>query len=73
MAATKAFEVQESTIANVHAAYVAGSLTARQLVELYLDRTAAYDKKGPEINALISLNPRALDEADRLWADPYPS
>jgi len=35
---------------------------------MYLDRIAAYDKSGPAINALISLNPDALKEADRLDA-----
>ena len=35
---------------------------------MYLDRIAAYDQKGPTINALISLNPKALEEADRLDA-----
>ena len=35
---------------------------------MYLDRIAAYDKAGPAINSVISLNPKALDEADRLDA-----
>jgi amidase len=64
----KAFNVVETTIGDIHAAFKAGTLTARQLVQMYLDRIAAYDKKGPAINALISLNPAALDEADRLDA-----
>ena len=63
-----AFNVVETTIADIHAAYQSGRLSARQLVQLYLDRIDAYDKKGPGINALISLNPRALEEADRLDA-----
>ena len=68
MAATETFDVLETTIADVHAAYRSGSLTARRLVEAYLERITAYDQNGPEINSLISLNPRALDEADRLDA-----
>src|SRR5262249_35023990 len=35
---------------------------------MYLDRIGAYDKKGPTINAIISLDPTALQEADRLDA-----
>lgn len=62
------FTVLETTIADIHAAYHAGTLSARQLVQLYLERIAAYDRSGPRINALISLNPCALDEADRLDA-----
>ncbi len=68
MASTNDFDVPETTIADVHAAYESGNLTARRLVEMYLERIAEFDKKGPEINALISLNPGALDEADRLDA-----
>ena len=63
-----AFNVVETTIADVHAAYKAGSLTVQQLVQIYLDRIAAYDKAGPAINAIISLNPRVMEEADRLDA-----
>jgi len=33
---------------------------------MYLARIDAYDKKGPAINAIITINPKALDEADRL-------
>jgi Asp-tRNA(Asn)/Glu-tRNA(Gln) amidotransferase A subunit family amidase len=63
-----AFELVETTIADIHAAYRSGALSARQLVEAYLGRIEAYDKAGPAINALISLNPQALAEADRLDA-----
>src|SRR6516165_7099487 len=63
-----AFDLIETTIADIHTAYKAGSLTVRQLVQMYLDRIALYDKKGPAINAIISLNPAALEDADRLDA-----
>ncbi len=68
MASPHAFNVVETTIADVHSAYQSGRLSARQLVQSYRDRIDAYDKRGPGINALISLNPRALEEADRLDA-----
>lgn len=64
----QAFNVVESTIEDIHAAFKAGRLTARQLVQMYLDRIDAYDQKGPAINALISINPEALSEADKLDA-----
>jgi amidase len=64
----QAFNVVEATIEDIHAAYKAGTLTVRQLIEMYLDRIAAYDKKGPAINSVISLSPSALEEADRLDA-----
>ena len=59
------FKLIETTIADVHAAYKAGELTCRQLVQMYLDRIEALDKNGPAINAIISVNPEALAEADR--------
>jgi len=60
------FNVVETTIEQVHSAYASGTLTARQLVQLYLDRIAAYDQQGPSINAIITINSDALEEAQRL-------
>lgn len=62
------FEVMETTIAKVHAAFGAGQLTCRALVQAYLDRIAAYDQAGPALNAVQNLNPRALATADSLDA-----
>lgn len=62
------FVLEETTIAEIHEAMLAGHLTARQLVERYLARIEAYDKRGPAINALITVNPRALATADSLDA-----
>jgi Asp-tRNA(Asn)/Glu-tRNA(Gln) amidotransferase A subunit family amidase len=62
------FNVVEATIDDIHDAYKAGRLTCRQLVEMYLDRIEAFDKKGPAINAIITINSAALKEADRLDA-----
>ncbi len=66
--AQSAFRVDETTIADVHAAFRARTLTCRQLVQHYLDRIEAYDKRGPAINALIVVNPAALTVADSLDA-----
>ena len=60
------FEIMETSIDQVRAAYQSRRLTARQLVQAYLDRIHAYDQQGPKINAIITLNPKALEEADRL-------
>src|SRR5437870_5768352 len=64
----KPFNIMETTIEQVHAAYKSGQLTARQLVQIYLDRIEAYDQKGPAINSIITLNKKALEEADKLDA-----
>ena len=60
------FEVEEATIAQVHEAMRAGHLTCRGLVDAYLRRIAAYDKNGPAINAIVTINPEAAKEADEL-------
>jgi amidase len=65
---TTPFRLLETTIADVLAAYKSGRLTARQLVQMYLDRIEAYDKSGPALNAIITINSKALEEADRLDA-----
>ena len=62
------FPVLETSIDEIHAAFQSGRLTARQLVQQYLDRIQAYDQQGPKINSIITLNPMALEEADRLDA-----
>ena len=60
------FAVEEATIAGIHAAMTARRLTCRALVSQYLARIDAYDKKGPAINAIVVVNPRALTVADSL-------
>ena len=64
----KPFNLLEATIESIHADYRSGELTSRQLVQLYLNRIEAYDQKGPQLNAIITVNPQALEEADRLDA-----
>jgi amidase len=55
------FTVVEATIADMQAAMRQGRITSRGIVQQYLDRIAKYEDR---LNAVISLNPRALDEAD---------
>ncbi len=66
--AAQQFDVMEATIPAVHTAMERKRLTCRQLVQAYLDRIAAYDKQGPALNAIQTMNPRALAEADSLDA-----
>ncbi|MBI2991541.1 MAG: hypothetical protein HYY47_05320 [Deltaproteobacteria bacterium] len=66
MSLSAPFTILKATIEEIHSAYKSGQLTARRLVGMYLDRIEAYDKKGPAINAIITINPSALEEADRL-------
>jgi Asp-tRNA(Asn)/Glu-tRNA(Gln) amidotransferase A subunit family amidase len=60
------FRVEEATIAGIHGAMQAGSLTCRELVDRYLQRTSAYDRQGPALHAIVAVNPDALAVADSL-------
>jgi Asp-tRNA(Asn)/Glu-tRNA(Gln) amidotransferase A subunit family amidase len=59
----------EATVAEIHDAIRDGSLTSVELVDQYLDRIAAYDRAGPELNAIVTVNPRARERAAELDAD----
>src|SRR5204862_2154327 len=50
------------------AAYLGGKTTAREVTQSYLDRIAAYDKRGPYLNSLITVSDHALADADKLDA-----
>lgn len=58
--------LDRATIADLGAAMNAGTLTSEKLVRMYLARIAAYDRQGPSIHAVITLNPRALQTAQAL-------
>src|SRR5262245_32245695 len=63
-----AFAIEETTIHQIHDAYRTGALTCVTLTQRYLDRIAAYDKKGPVLNTFTTTNPNALADAARLDA-----
>jgi amidase len=60
------FVLQEATISSVHRAFRSGRLTAAQLVELYLRRIEAYDRRGPDLTSVINVNERAAERAAEL-------
>jgi Asp-tRNA(Asn)/Glu-tRNA(Gln) amidotransferase A subunit family amidase len=68
-AAPKTFDLATATVADLNDAFDAGALTSEKLVGLYLRRIEAYDKQGPRVNCVITLNPAALDEARALDAE----
>lgn len=69
VARAAALDLANATIADLQTAMSNGTLTAEKLTELYLARVDAYDKKGPAINAFITLNPHALEVAKALDAE----
>ena len=60
---TKPFSVVEASIPEMQAALREGRVTSRELVLQYLVRIATYDSR---LNTAITVNPRALEEADAL-------
>jgi len=61
-----AFNAFELTIPELQAAMESGETTAQELVRQYLERIDAYDQQGPHLNAMIYINPRALEKAEAL-------
>lgn len=57
------FIIEETTVAEVHDALADHDVTCRRLVRGYLQRIAAYDDSGPELNTLITVAPDALRQA----------
>ena len=68
-AAAQDFVIEETTVAGIQQALQTNVRTGRQIVQAYFDRIAAYDRKGPTLNSILTLNPKALAEADRLDAE----
>lgn len=62
-------DLDAATIPQLRAAMDAGRLTSEQLVRLSFARMDAYDDKGPNLNAVIARNPKALAEARALDAE----
>jgi len=54
------------TIAELQARMRAGRLTARELVEQYLERISDIDRHGPKVNSVLEVNPDARAIADAL-------
>ncbi|TAK12579.1 MAG: amidase, partial [Acidobacteria bacterium] len=67
-AAAAPFRIEEATVAGIEAALKSRRITCHALVDAYLKRIDAYDKQGPDINAIVLVNPNALAEADALDA-----
>lgn len=60
---------KEFTIIELQAQMGSGELTARTLTEKYLERIAQIDRQGPSLNAVLTVNPEALEIADVLDAE----
>ncbi len=60
------FELNEAAIDELQKRMQNGETTSHAITQLYLDRIQKIDKNGPQLNAVIELNPDALSIADAL-------
>lgn len=61
--------LEEATVADLQAQMASGKTTSAALTTGYLQRIAAIDRAGPQLNAVIELNPDALAIAQQLDAE----
>jgi amidase len=61
-------DLETATVLDLQKAYDAG-LTSEKVVAAYLKRIEAYDHAGPKLNAILVVNPKALDIARELDAE----
>lgn len=58
--------IKETSIAEIRRGYDSGWFTAEEYTQATLDRISLMDQRGPELNAVIELNPEALEIAREL-------
>lgn len=69
LVAQKTLDLDAATIADVNAALSKGTLTSERLVQMFLARIDAYDRKGPNLHAVLTINPKALEIARAMDAE----
>jgi amidase len=62
--ASSQIDVVDLSVADAQQRMAAGTLTSRALTRAYLDRIAAIDDAGPQLNAVIDINPTAIRDAE---------
>jgi Asp-tRNA(Asn)/Glu-tRNA(Gln) amidotransferase A subunit family amidase len=70
----KPFVLEEASVESIHAAFADKTLTCSALVKSYLARIDAYDRQGPTLRAILTVNPGALKLAaqlDRQYEDSH--
>ncbi len=64
--ADPALDLERVTVAELQTKMAAGQLTSVQATRAYIDRIAAVNARGPGLNAVRIVNPRALTDASLL-------
>ncbi len=60
------FQFSEMSVAQLRRGLDSGTFSVTELVSAYLNRIDALDRNGPGLNAVISVNPDALEIAEKL-------
>src|SRR4051794_17348012 len=60
------FDIEEATVKDLQSAMEAGRVTARELVQLYLERIEGLDQQGPALHSILETNPEAPALAEAL-------
>ena len=60
------FDILDASISEIQLRLESGEITSVQLVKMYQARIAAYDQKGPALNAISVLNLKAMEHALQL-------
>ncbi len=61
-----AFNMLETSIQGIQKGLASRKVTSEELVKFYLARIDKYDQQGPKLNSIITINPKALEEARAL-------
>ena len=69
VSAQRTLDLDAATIADINAAFEKGTLTSEHLVQMFLARIDAYDRKGPTLRAVLTINQHALETARALDAE----
>lgn len=60
------FALEDASVVDLAQALAARRTSSEALIRLYLERIRRFDQSGPRINAVVTLNPAAIEEAKRL-------
>jgi len=66
VAESASFRFEEQGIQQIQQGYKDGTFTVKEVVQAYLNRIDSVDKHGPKLNAIIQINPDALQIAEEL-------
>lgn len=59
-------QIADATLSQIQQWFADGHMTAANLVLLYLERIARYDRSGPTLNSILEINPDAYQSAQAL-------